>query len=151
MIRVTFDRDYIDNLQDYYHRNQCIREQQYLSPEKLLHLATFCVSKAADIVNDTAESRPNGPRAEAALDAVRQLSLLCENADQADGRREPVTVVNGQTNGERETQERHRTTAVAPTLAEKYTGHLRQLRVAVGSTMRGLVGRFNICGKTPRI
>ena len=32
MIRVKFDHDYIDGLDDYYHRNECIREQQYLSP-----------------------------------------------------------------------------------------------------------------------
>jgi hypothetical protein len=47
MMRVTFDPYYVDDLQDYYRRNECIREQQYLSPEKLLHLAAFCVSKAA--------------------------------------------------------------------------------------------------------
>ena len=33
--------DYIDNLEDYYQRNECIREQQYLSHDKLLHLAAF--------------------------------------------------------------------------------------------------------------
>jgi hypothetical protein len=151
MIRVTFDHDYIDNLQDYYHRNECIREQQYLSPEKLLHLAAFCVSKAANIVDDGAESRRNGPDAEAGLDAVRQLSLLCDNADHAVGRLEPVTRVNGQTNAEREMQERHRMTAVPPTAAEKRTGYSPTLRVALSSTIRHLVGRLNICWKTPRV
>ena len=67
MIRVKFDHDYIDGLDDYYHRNECIREQQYLSPEKLLHLAAFYVSKAATGVNENSESRRNGPNAEAAL------------------------------------------------------------------------------------
>lgn len=95
MIRVTFDRDYIDDLQDYHHRNECIREQQYLSPEKPLHLAAFCVSTAANIVSDSAESRRNGPEAEAALDAVRQLAPLCEAAGLGDARLETVTVVNG--------------------------------------------------------
>ena len=45
MIRVTFDRHYMDNLEDYYRRNECIREQQYLSQDKLLHLAAFCCVK----------------------------------------------------------------------------------------------------------
>ena len=51
MIRVKFDRDFIDDLQDYYHRNESIREQQYLSPDKLLHLAAFCISKVATELN----------------------------------------------------------------------------------------------------
>ena len=80
MIRVTFDRHYMDNLEDYYQRNECIREQQYLSHDKLLHLAAFCVSKAAIAADERGDTRWNEPNAEAALDAIRQLSLLCEKA-----------------------------------------------------------------------
>jgi uncharacterized membrane protein YeaQ/YmgE (transglycosylase-associated protein family) len=76
MIRVTFDRHYMDNLEDYYRRNECIREQQYLSQDKLLHLAAFCLSKVADATDERRQSRP-GERAEAAADVIRQLSLLC--------------------------------------------------------------------------
>ncbi|MEX2308998.1 MAG: hypothetical protein WD738_15460 [Pirellulales bacterium] len=151
MIRVTFDGDYIGNLQDYYHRNECIREQQYLSQEKLLHLAAFCVSKVANHIEESGESPRNGQNAEAALDAVRQLSLLCEKADQADARIEPVTIVNGQTNGERHNDERHTTTSATPTLAEKCIVRLLRLRAAAGSAMGAVAGRRNIRGKTPRI
>jgi hypothetical protein len=151
MIPVMFDRDYIDDLQDYYHCNECIREQQYLSPEKLLHLAAFCVSKAATDVNENSESRRHGPKAEAALDVVRQLELLCENAVWGSAQLETVTVVTGQTNGDRETRERHRTTAVPPTMTESCDGDLGKLREAVNSTLRDLVRRLNICWKTPRV
>jgi hypothetical protein len=109
MIRVTFDRDYIDNLEDYYRRNECIREQQYLSQEKLLHLAAFCMSKVAIAVDESGDARRNDQKAEAALDAVRQLSLLCEAGDQVEARTEPITIVNGQSNGAGQNQERRTT------------------------------------------
>ena len=106
MIRVTFDHDYIDNLEDYYQRNECIREQQYLSHDKLLHLAAFCVSKVAIAADERGDTRWNEPKAEAALDAIRQLSLLCEKAVHGKGQIEPATIVNGQANSERQNQER---------------------------------------------
>src|SRR5690349_9022465 len=112
MIRVKFDRDFTEDLQDYYHRNECIREQQYLSPEKLLHLAAFCVSKAATESNGCQEPQPAAPKAEAALDAVRQLLSLFEDNVHADLRSEHV-IVDGHTNDERQDDERRSTTAEA--------------------------------------
>ena len=135
MIRVTFDRDYIDTLQDFYHRNKCIREQQYLSQEKLLHLAAFCLSKVAIELNKGGETHRNGPKAEAALDAIRQLSILCESANQASAGIGPTTVVRGHTDGERQDLEQHTPTPVSPALVEKSTLH--RLWAAVGSAMRG--------------
>jgi len=151
MIRVTFDRDYIDNLHDYYHRNECIREQQYLSQEKLLHLAAFCVSKFAGNIDESGESRQNGPQAEAALDVVRQLSLLCGKADQADVTIEPITIVTGHTNGERQSHERQTTAATTPTLVETCIVRLLRLRAATGSIIGAVAGRLNFRWKTPRI
>jgi uncharacterized membrane protein YeaQ/YmgE (transglycosylase-associated protein family) len=98
MIRVTFDRHYMDNLEDYYRRNECIQEQQYLSQDKLLHLAAFCVSKVAIAPDDRGHSRKGERKPEAAVDVVRQLSLLCGRQDQAE---EPIRslIVNGKRNG----------------------------------------------------
>jgi uncharacterized membrane protein YeaQ/YmgE (transglycosylase-associated protein family) len=115
MIRVTFDRHYMDNLDDYYQRNECIREQQYLSHDKLLHLAAFCVLKAVIAADERGDTRWNEPKAEAALDAIRQLSLLCEKAVHGKAQIEPVTIVNGQANGERQNQERCATPSVPTT------------------------------------
>jgi hypothetical protein len=106
MIRVTFDPNYIDDLQDYYRRNECIREQQYLSPEKLLHLAAFCVLKAAKDGDDEKERNGNVANREVALDVVRQLLVLCENVDQVQAQLEPVIIVKGQTSHERQNDER---------------------------------------------
>jgi hypothetical protein len=150
MIRLTFDRDYTEDLQDYHHRNECIREQQYLSPEKLLHLAAFCVSKAATELNGCEEPQPAAPNAEAALDAVRQLLPLFEEGVHADLRSEHF-IVNGHTNGEKQDHVRRSTTAEAAMFAEESFFGLRRLRAATGSTIRGLVERLNIGGKTPRI
>ena len=120
MIRVTFDHDYIDNLEDYYQRNECIREQQYLSHDKLLQLAAFCVSKVAIAADERGDARWNEPKAEAALDAIRQLSLLCEKAVHGKAQIEPVTIVNGQANSERQNQERCATPSVPTTWFERY-------------------------------
>src|SRR5688572_15121221 len=114
MIRMIFDRDYIDGLEDYYHRNECIREQQYLSPEKLLHLASFCVSKVVNSIDKSGRSQPNGPKLEAALDAVRQLSLLCQPTDHTDARNGTTLIVNGQTNVETQ-HEKHKPISAPPT------------------------------------
>src|ERR1051325_6229166 len=95
MMRVTFDPYYIDDLQDYYRRNECIREQQYLSPQKLLHLAAFCVSTAAENIGISKENRDNGITREAALEVVRELSTLCDNADLTAAKQAPVTIING--------------------------------------------------------
>jgi hypothetical protein len=86
MFRVTYDRHYMDDLEDYYRRNECIREQQYLSQDKLLHLAGFCLAKVANATDDRRHSRP-GERAKAAADIIRQLSLLCGREDHAE---EPI-------------------------------------------------------------
>jgi len=128
MLRVTFDSDYIGGLQDYYRRNECIREQQYLSHDKLLHLAAFCVSKVANNIDEGMERLPNGPKAEAALDAIRQLSLLCEKTVHA--RKEHIIVVNGQTNVETRNHARHKTTSATPSLAEKCLAGLLRLWAA---------------------
>jgi uncharacterized membrane protein YeaQ/YmgE (transglycosylase-associated protein family) len=85
LIRVTFDRHYMDNLQDYYRRNECIREQQYLSQDKLLHLAAFCVSKVA--TDDRGHARKDQQTAEAAVDVIRKISLLCGKESQSE---EPI-------------------------------------------------------------
>lgn len=87
MVRVTFDRHYMDNLQDYYRRNECIREQQYLSQDRLLHLAAFCMSKVAVAADDRGDARRDEQKVEAAVDVIRQLSSLCEKEDQAE---EPI-------------------------------------------------------------
>jgi hypothetical protein len=150
MIRVMFDRDYTEDLQDYYRRNECIREQQYLSPEKLLHLAAVCVSKAATESNGREERPPAAWKAEAALDAVRQLLPLFEEGVHADLRSKRV-IVNGLTNGERHDAEPRMTTAEAATIVKKSIGRLRRLRAAVGSKMQGLVERLNNSDKTPRV
>jgi uncharacterized membrane protein YeaQ/YmgE (transglycosylase-associated protein family) len=99
-IRVTFDRNYMDNLEDYYQRNECIREQQYVSQDKLLHLAAFCVSKVAIATDESGDARKDEKKAGAALDAIRQLSLLCGKAAQAEKSVEAVIIIDGQTNGE---------------------------------------------------
>ncbi len=98
--RVTFDRYYMDDLEDYYQRNECIREQQYLSQDKLLHLAAFCVSKVTIAPNESEDARQDEKKTGAALDAIRQLSLLCRKADQAEKPVEAVIIIDGQTNGE---------------------------------------------------
>ena len=135
MIRVTFDRDYVDNLEDYYRRNECIREQQYLSQEKLLHLAAFCISKVVDAVHENGDSQRNDQQAEAAFDAVRQLALLCGTADQAAAQFEPVTIVNGQTNDERQDEEQKTTTSGSPTLVERSMVGSPSWWAAAGSVM----------------
>ena len=98
MIRVTFDHDYIGNLEDYFQRNECIREQQYLSQDKLLHLAAFCVSKVAVVADKSGDEQSSEQKAEATLDAIRQLSVLCQNAVHGNAQIEHVTIVNGRTN-----------------------------------------------------
>lgn len=91
---MTYDGDYISRLRDFYHRNKCIREQQYLSQERLLHLAACRLSKVAVDSSKGGEAHRNGPKAEAALDAIRQLSLLCETADQTNtGIERPSVIV----------------------------------------------------------
>jgi uncharacterized membrane protein YeaQ/YmgE (transglycosylase-associated protein family) len=99
-IRVTFDRYYMDNLEDYYQRNECIREQQYLSQDKLLHLAAFCLSKATIAADASADARQDEKKAVAALDAIRQLSLLRGKADPAEKPVKAVIIIDGQTKGE---------------------------------------------------
>ncbi len=99
MIRVTFDPYYVDDLQDYYSRNECIREQQYLSPEKLLHLAAFCISRVATNSNINGQPRRHGPRGGAALDAVGQFSLLIDDANPFGACPEPVMIISGQRKG----------------------------------------------------
>jgi hypothetical protein len=150
MIRVTFDRDYFDNLEDYYRRNECIREQQYLSQEKLLHLAAFCISKVVDEVHECGDSQ-NDQQAEAAFDAVRQLALLCKTADQVAARFEPVAIVNGQTNDERQDQDRKTTTSASPTLVERSMVGSPSWWAAAGSVMYAVAKRLSIRTKTPRI
>ncbi len=114
MMRVKFDPYYIDDLQDYYRRNECIREQQYLSPEKLLHLAAFCVSKATTDGDAETEQHGIGPNREVALDVVRQLSVLCDTADLEHAQQEPVTIVNGETLLERQNKAAQSMTAIPP-------------------------------------
>jgi hypothetical protein len=147
MIRVTFDPDYVDNLEDYYRRNECIREQQYLSQEKLLHLAAFCISKVVDVVHERSDSRNDQP-AEAAFDAVRQLALLCKTANQAATRFEPVAIVNGQTNEERQDQDRKTTTSGSPTLAERSMVGSPSWWAAAGSVMYAVAKCLSIRKKT---
>jgi hypothetical protein len=151
MVRVTFDRDYLDNLKDYYRRNECIREQQYLSQEKLLHLAAFCISKVVNSAHEKVDSRWNDQKVEAAFDAVRQLARLCETADQAAARFEPVTIVNGQTNDERQNQERKTPASRSPTLFERSTVGTPSWWAAAGSVMYAVAARLGIRTKTPRI
>jgi Transglycosylase associated protein len=99
-IRIMFDRSYVDNLEDYYQRNECIREQQYLSQDKLLHLAAFCLSKVTIATDHNGDARQDEKKAGAALDAIWQLSLLCGKADQAEKSVEAVIIIDGQTKGD---------------------------------------------------
>jgi hypothetical protein len=151
MIRVIFDRDFVDNLEDYYRRNECIREQQYLSQEKLLHLAAFCISKVVDAVHESGDSRRNDRKAEAALDAVRQLALLCGTADQTAAQFEPITIVNGQTIDERQNQDEKTTAAGSPTLVERSMVGSPSWWAAAASVMYVVAERLGIRTKTPRI
>ena len=150
MIRVTFDRDYIDNLDDYYRRNECIREQQYLSREKLLHLAAFCISKVATTVSEDGEPRRNRPHAEAALDAVGELVLLCERANQADASITPVTIVIGQSSIERESHQLHAMSSATPTFVEHGWCSVQAVWAATGSVVCAVAGWLKFQEKTPR-
>jgi hypothetical protein len=125
MMRVTFDPFYIDDLKDYYRRNECIREQQYLSPQKLLHLAAFCVSTAAENVGVLKESLDNGANREAALEVVRELSALCDNADLIAAQRAPVTIINGCNVQEAQNDPAHSTTDTPPEVRVCYLRLLR--------------------------
>jgi hypothetical protein len=149
MRRVTFDPYYIDDLQDYYRRNECIREQQYLSPEKLLHLAAFCVAKAAKDVADETEPHMKGPDREVALDVVRQLSLLCENADQVQEKLEPAMIIKGETSQERHNDEQREAAVASPLVAKRRIGSVL-LRSMVGSVVDRMFGCFSVASKTPR-
>jgi hypothetical protein len=150
MIRVTFDRDYVDNLEDYYRRNECIREQQYLSRDKLLHLAAFCISKAVNTVHESVDSR-NDKQAETAMDAVRQLAQLCETGDHSAARLEPITIVNGQSNDERQNHERQATTSASLTLVKRSVVRSPLWWTAAGSVMCAVAERLGIRKRTPRI
>jgi hypothetical protein len=149
MRRVTFDPYYIDDLEDYYRRNECIREQQYLSPEKLLHLAAFCVSKAAKSVVDETEPHIKGPDREVALDVVRQLSLLCENANQVQAQLKPAMIIKGETSQERHNDEQRAAAVASPLVAKRKIGWVL-LRSMLGSVVDRLFGCFNVASKTPR-
>jgi hypothetical protein len=149
MISVTFDPYYIDDLQDYYGRNECIREQQYLSTEKLLHLAAFCVSKAIKDVGDETEQHGNGRNREVALDVVRQLSVLCENAGQVQVQLEPVIIVKGQTNQERHNDERH-AMAMASKPVEKPRFDSMRLQSMASSVIDRSIVWLKFASKTPR-
>ena len=64
--------------------------------------------------------RGNDQQAEATFDAVRQLTgMLCKTADQAAAKFEPVAIVNGQTNDERQDHDRKTTTSGSPALVER--------------------------------
>jgi uncharacterized membrane protein YeaQ/YmgE (transglycosylase-associated protein family) len=115
-IRVTFDRYYMDNLEDYYRRNECIREQQYLSQDKLLHLAAFCVSKVAIATDNGGDARQDEKKVGAALDAIRQLSLLCEKADQAEQPVKAVIIIDGQSNSDDKNKPPHTRLPISATL-----------------------------------
>ena len=149
MIRVTFDPFYIDDLQDYYFRNECIREQQYLSQEKLLHLAAFCVSKAAKAVDNDAEQAQSGSRGEAALDAVRQLLQHCDHANPSDAGLKPVIVVHGFSNSEMAARERNSTASTTLTFVERSNLRLRRLLGVAVSPVRRLTRRSGANRKTP--
>jgi hypothetical protein len=82
-----------------------------LLPEKLLHLAAFCVSMAT---KDAGTNHGIGPNREVALDVVRQLSVLCDDADLEHAQQELVTIVNGETLMERQNNAAQSTTAIAP-------------------------------------
>jgi hypothetical protein len=137
MTRVTFDPYYIDDLQDYYRRNDCIREQQYLSQEKLLHLAAFCISKVAIDIDEKGKQRRNELKEEAALDVVRQLSALCDNANPSDACLKPVIVVIGHTSNEAATRERSTLTLATTTFAAKVIMRLRRMIQVAFAAIRG--------------
>ena len=141
---MTFDRDYVDNLEDYYRRNECIREQQYLSQEKLLHLAAFCLSKVAGNVNKAGIRTQMDHMAEAALDAIRQLSLLCQEADQAASNLNPSRLSTVKPTVERQKHEQHTTPSATLTFIENGRCRLVHSRwAAKGSIMCAVAGWFN--------
>ena len=131
MMQATFDRDYSEDLQDIYRRNECIREQHYLSPAKLLHLAAFCVSNVATEIDRCEEPHPTAPPAEAAFDAARQLMPLHEEGIHADVRSERV-IVNGCTDGDRHDVQPRMTTGEAGATIERSIGRVRRLKAAAG-------------------
>ena len=151
MIPVTFDRDYIDDLQDYYHRNECIREQQYLSPEKPLHLAAFCVSKAATDVNENQNRGDTDQRQKLRSTSFANYSRSVKRQFGRAGELETVIVVTVKQTAIEKHENDTETTAVPPTMTESCDGDFGKLRAAVNSTLRDLVRRLNICWKTPRV
>ena len=149
MIRVMFDPYYIDDLQDYYRRNECIREQQYLSTAKLLHLAAFCVSKAAKDVPGQTEQHGKEPNRELALDVIRQLSALCEISGQVQVQLAPVVIVEGQTNQERHNHERQ-AMAMASKSADKPRIDRKWAQSVANSVINRPIGWLKFALKTPR-
>ena len=89
---MKFDRYYIDDLQDYYRCNECIREQRYLSPAKLLHLAAFCMSKVATEMDRCDEPQAAAPQAEVARGGIWPLLPVPAERFHADLRGEHVIV-----------------------------------------------------------
>ena len=151
MMRVMFDSEYIDDLADYYCRNECIREQQYLSQEKLLHLAAFCLSKVASNINKSGDTELNNAKAEAALDAIRKISVLCDQASPAARSMAAATIVLGHTSGGRQNEELNPTTSSAPTSVRKWRPSLARLSAAAASMMCAVRGRLNNRSKTNRL
>jgi hypothetical protein len=139
LIRVKFDRCYIDDLQDYYRCNECIREPRDLSPATLVHPAAFCISKVATEIDSCEEPHAAAPQAEAAHGAIRQLLPLPAEGVHADLRSERV-IVNGRTDGERSDAQPRMTTAEAGAIVARSIGRLRRLRATAGSVWRALAG-----------
>jgi hypothetical protein len=143
MIRITVDPYYIDDLQDYYARNECIREQQYLSQEKLLHLAAFCISKASAELNESEAPQPGATMSEAALDVVRQLLPLIKEGFYS-GTASKHFVVSRSSSSDAHKFAPRATKAQVATIVEKSIARLRRLRAAVG-----LAGQASAEGNSP--
>jgi hypothetical protein len=144
MTRVTVDSYYIDDLQDYYVRNECIREQQYLSQEKLLHLAAFCISKASVELNEC-EAPQSATASEAALDVVRQL-LSVINEGFYSGTASKRIVVSDRSSSNAHKCAPRATKVQVATIVEKSIARLRRFRAAVG-----LAGQASSDGIPPEL
>jgi hypothetical protein len=121
-----------------------------LSQEKLLHLAAFCISKVVNVVHENGDSRRNGQKADAALDAVRRLAVLCETVNPTSARREPITIVNGLSDDERQNQERLAMTSGSPMLVDQSTVRSPWWWAVTGSVVYAVAERLGIRRKTPR-
>ena len=77
-IRVAVDANLMRQLQESYMKDNWLPKLVNVSHETLLHVAAVCVAEASIKLNEDDESYRCEKRAEAAIDAVRQLAVVYE-------------------------------------------------------------------------